>query len=57
MGRRRGSGDLPALEQALADPVLRPEPAEVIRSHIERITLTPNEEGTLDIRLHGETVP
>jgi hypothetical protein len=42
-----------ALEQALADPVIKAEAAEVIRSQIERITLTPNEQGTLDIQLHG----
>ena len=43
-----------ALEQALADPAIKAEAAEVIRSQIERITLTPNEEGTLDIQLHGD---
>jgi site-specific DNA recombinase len=43
-----------ALEQALADPAIKAEATEVIRSHIERITLTPNEEGTLDIQLYGD---
>jgi site-specific DNA recombinase len=43
-----------ALEQALADPALKAESAEIIRSHIGRITLTPNEAGTLDIQLYGD---
>ena len=34
-----------ALEQALADPAIKAEAAEVIRSLIERITLTPREDG------------
>jgi hypothetical protein len=40
-----------ALEEALADPSIRTEAAEVIRSHIKRITLTPNAEGDRDIHL------
>jgi hypothetical protein len=42
-----------ALEQALADPALKAEAAEIIRRQIERITLTPNAKGGLDVRLHG----
>jgi site-specific DNA recombinase len=43
-----------ALERALADPAIKAEAAETIRSQIERITLTPNAEGTLDIQLRGD---
>jgi site-specific DNA recombinase len=43
-----------ALEQALADPAIKAEAAEVIRSQIERITLTPKEEGTLEVQLYGD---
>jgi hypothetical protein len=42
------------LEQALADPEIKTEAAEVVRSQIERITLTPNTDGGLDIQLHGD---
>jgi hypothetical protein len=38
----------------LADQESKPEAVEAIRSHIEKITLTPNDQGTLDIRLHGD---
>jgi site-specific DNA recombinase len=43
-----------ALEEALADPAIKAEAAEAIRGQIERITLTPNDRGTLDIQLHGD---
>ena len=43
-----------ALEQALADPAIKAEAAEVIRSQIERITLTPNAEGGLEVQLYGD---
>jgi site-specific DNA recombinase len=43
-----------ALEQALADPAIKAEAAEVIRSHIDRITLTPNAEGRLEVQLYGD---
>jgi hypothetical protein len=43
-----------ALEQALADPMDKAEAMEIVRSQIERITLTPNDQGTLDIQLHGD---
>jgi hypothetical protein len=42
------------LEQALADPSIKTESMEVVRSQIERITLTPNAEGDLDIHLYGD---
>jgi site-specific DNA recombinase len=42
------------LEEALADPTIRVEAAEVIRSHIERITLTPKADGGLEVLLHGD---
>jgi site-specific DNA recombinase len=42
------------LETALADPAIKDEAAEIIRSLIERITLTPREDGTLEVLLHGE---
>ncbi len=42
------------LEQALADPMIKAEAAEIIRSQIERITLTPNEEGGLEVQLYGD---
>ena len=38
-----------ALEQALADPEIKAEAAEIVRSQIERITLTPNDEGGLAV--------
>jgi hypothetical protein len=38
-----------ALEEAPADPEIKAEAAEILRSHIERITLAPNDQGTLDI--------
>jgi site-specific DNA recombinase len=43
-----------ALEQALAHPAIKAEAVETIRSHIERITLTPNAEGGLDVHLYGD---
>ena len=43
-----------ALEQALADPAIKAEAAEIIRSQIERITLTPNKEGGLEVQLYGD---
>jgi site-specific DNA recombinase len=43
-----------ALEQALADPSIKAEAMEIVRSQIERITLTPNVEGSLDIHLYGD---
>jgi site-specific DNA recombinase len=43
-----------ALEQALADPAIKAEAAEIIRSQIERITLTPHAEGGLEVQLHGD---
>jgi site-specific DNA recombinase len=43
-----------ALERALADPAIKAEAAEVIRSQIQRITLTPNAEGRLDMHLYGD---
>jgi site-specific DNA recombinase len=42
-----------ALEQALADPEIKAEAAEIVRSQIERITLTPGEDG-LDVHLYGD---
>jgi site-specific DNA recombinase len=42
------------LEQALVDPAIKAEAAEVIRSHIERITLTPDAEGALEVQLYGD---
>jgi DNA invertase Pin-like site-specific DNA recombinase len=43
-----------ALEQALANPLDKTEAMEIVRSQIERITLTPNAEGSLDIHLCGD---
>ena len=43
-----------ALEQALADPSIKAEAAEVVRSQIERITLTPGADGGLEVVLHGD---
>jgi site-specific DNA recombinase len=43
-----------ALETALADPAIKDEAAEIIRSLIDRITLTPREDGTLEVLLYGE---
>jgi hypothetical protein len=42
------------LDQALADPAIKAEAAEIIRSQIERITLTPNDEGGIDVQLYGD---
>jgi site-specific DNA recombinase len=42
------------LEQALADPEIEAEAAAIIRSQIERITLTPNAVGGLEVLLHGD---
>ena len=36
-----------------AVPAIRDDAAEVIRSHIERITLTLDGQGGLEVRLHG----
>jgi site-specific DNA recombinase len=43
-----------ALEQALADPAIKDEAAEIVRSQIERITLTPKPGGGLDVQLYGD---
>ena len=43
-----------ALEQALANPEIKAEAAEIVRSQIERITLTPNAEDGLDVHLYGD---
>jgi site-specific DNA recombinase len=43
-----------ALEQALADPEIKAEAMEIVRSQIERITLTPNAEDGLDVHLYGD---
>jgi site-specific DNA recombinase len=43
-----------ALERALADPAIKVEAAEIIRSHIECITLTPNADGGLEVQLYGD---
>jgi site-specific DNA recombinase len=43
-----------ALEQALADPEIKAEAAQIVRSQIEQITLTPNAEDSLDIHLYGD---
>jgi hypothetical protein len=42
------------LEQALTDPSIKAESMEVVRSQIERITLTPNANSRLDIQLQGD---
>ena len=42
------------LEQALADPGIQAEAMGIVRSQIERITLTSNAEGGLDVLLHGD---
>ncbi len=43
-----------ALEQALADPEIKAEATEIVRSQIEQITLTPNAEDGLDVHLYGD---
>jgi site-specific DNA recombinase len=43
-----------ALEQALADPEIKAEAMEIVRSQIERITLTPREDGGLAVELQGD---
>jgi hypothetical protein len=44
-----------ALEQALADPAIQAEAGEAIRSHIERITITPRDDGTgVEVLLYGD---
>jgi site-specific DNA recombinase len=43
-----------ALEQALADPEIKAEAAEIVRSQIEQITLTPGEDGGLAVLLYGD---
>ena len=44
----------PRLASALNDDENRIEAAEIIRSLIDRILLTPNHEGKLDIDLYGD---
>jgi site-specific DNA recombinase len=47
--------EVAALEQALADPEIKAEAAEIVRGQIERITLTPNAEGGgLEVVLQGD---
>jgi site-specific DNA recombinase len=43
-----------ALAEALNDEQSRAEAAEIIRSLVERIELSPNDEGALEIDLHGD---
>jgi site-specific DNA recombinase len=43
-----------SLEKALANPATHPNTVASIRGQIERITLTPNDEGGLDIHLYGD---
>jgi hypothetical protein len=43
-----------ALEQALANPLDKAEAMEIVRSQIDRITLTPGENGELDVALQGD---
>jgi site-specific DNA recombinase len=43
-----------ALEQALADPEIKAEAMEIVRSQIERITLTPCQDGGLAVVLQGD---
>jgi site-specific DNA recombinase len=43
-----------ALEQALADPEIKAEAMEIVRSQIEQITLTPSAGGGLDVHLYGD---
>jgi hypothetical protein len=43
-----------ALQRALADPEIEAEAADKIRGHIERIALTPNTDGGLDVLLQGD---
>jgi hypothetical protein len=43
-----------SLEEVLANPATHPNTVASIRSQIERITLTPNEQGTLDVQLYGD---
>jgi site-specific DNA recombinase len=43
-----------ALEQALANPLDKAEAMEIVRSQIERITLTPGEDGGLAVELCGD---
>ncbi|HSI99823.1 MAG TPA: DNA resolvase [Patescibacteria group bacterium] len=45
--------EVAALEQALTDPAIKAEAAEIMRSHIQRISLAPNDQGTLDNHLYG----
>ena len=37
-----------------AHPAIKAEAAEIMRSQIEPITLTPNVEGGLDVQLYGD---
>jgi site-specific DNA recombinase len=43
-----------ALEQALADPEIKAEAMAIVRSQIDRITLTPGEDGGLAVELYGD---
>jgi site-specific DNA recombinase len=43
-----------ALEQALAHPLDKAEGMEIVRSQIERITLTPREDSGLEVELYGD---
>ena len=38
----------------MADPAIQAEAAAIIRGQIEKITLTPNAEGGLEVLLHGD---
>ena len=42
------------LEEVLANPATHPNTVASIRGQIERVTLTPNDEGGLDIHLYGD---
>ena len=43
-----------ALETALRDEAIRPEAIEILRSMMERVVVTPAEDGTLRVELHGD---
>ena len=38
----------------MSDPEIKAEAAEIVRSQIERITLTPGEDGGLQVELYGD---
>jgi site-specific DNA recombinase len=42
------------LEKALAQPEVKEEAMEILRGHIERLTLTPDAHGGLEVMLHGD---